>query len=132
MTLAQLEERVAALEQVKERLTALEQAVERLQSLGNGGSNASSTTSEGRKEQDEENLIRAVEKSRQEAARAEEQKEEDEEDLIPGTEYDLVVTVPPQESFHIQGRIVSIETPPAELGLSDEEWALFGSEDEDE
>lgn len=97
MTLAQLEE----------RLTALEEVVEQLQTRINGEPKAGSSSSD-------------------------EQREEGDDDFIPGTEYDLVVTVPPKESFVIQGRIISIETPPAELGLSDEEWALFASEDEDE
>jgi hypothetical protein len=107
MTLAQLEERVAALEQVKERLTALEQAVERLQSLENGRSNASSTTSEKRKK-------------------------EDEEELILGTEYDLVVTVPPEETIYFQARIVSIEPGPPGLPLSKDDWTSLGLEDEGE
>jgi hypothetical protein len=107
MTLAQLEERVAALEQFTKRLTALEQAVQRLQSLGNGGSNAVFTTNEARKE-------------------------EDEEDLIPGTEYDLVVTVPPKETIYFQARIVSIEPGSPGLPLSEEEWASLGLEDEGE
>lgn len=97
MTLAQLEE----------RLTALEKVVELLQTRVN----------------DE---FKPASSSRGEQRRG------TEEDLIPGTEYDLVVTVPPKESFRIQGRIISIQTPPAELGLSDEEWALFGSGNEDE
>jgi hypothetical protein len=97
MTLAQLEE----------RLTALEKVVEQLQTRVNGEFKPDSSS------------------------RAE-QRRGTEEDLIPGTEYDLVVTVPPKESFRIQGRIISIQTPPAELGLSAEEWALFGSENEDE
>ena len=107
MTLVQVEERLTALEQIVERLTALEPVVERLQKRENGESKPDSSLSR-------------------------EQKEEAEDDLIPGTEYDLVVTVPPIESFHFQGHIVSIQTPPAELGLSDADWALYGSEDEDE
>jgi hypothetical protein len=82
MTLAQLEERVAALEQieerlknatlkqVEERLKNLEQVLEQLQTRGSGESD-----------------LRPC--SKQEA------KDEGEEDYIPGTEYDLVVTVPP-------------------------------------
>lgn len=107
MTLAKLEQQVAALkETLEERLAALERIVEGLQTRANGQSKPDSAS--------------------------EEQRELVEDDLIPGTEYDLVVTVPPIESYRIQGRIVSIQTPPAELALTDEEWALFASEDEDE
>lgn len=56
----------------------------------------------------------------------------EEDDFIPGVEYDLVVNVPPEETIYFRARIVSIETPPAGLGLSDAEWALYGSEDENE
>lgn len=98
MTLAQVEERLTALEQVVQRLTTLEQVVEQLQARKVGASKP----------------------------------EVEEDDFIPGAEYDLVVTVPPHASFHFQAHIVSIQTPPAELGLSDADWALYGLEDEDE
>lgn len=107
MTLAQIEERLTALEQIRERLTVLEQIVERLQMRINGESKPGSSSSG-------------------------EKREQADDDLIPGTEYDLVVTVPPKESARFQARIVSIRTPPAELGLTDEEWALFGSDNEEE
>lgn len=104
MTLAQLEDRVAALEQVADRLKNLEQVVEQLQTRGNGESELPSSPKQ----------------------------ETEEDDFIPGTEYDLVVNVPPEETIYFRARIVSIETPPAILGLTDAEWALYGSEDENE
>jgi hypothetical protein len=107
MTLAQLEERLTALEQVEERLAALEQVVEQLQTRRNGASELHPSP-------------------KQEA------KEAEEDDFIPGVEYDLVVNVPPEESIYFRAHIMSIETPPASLGLSDAEWALYGSEDENE
>ena len=106
MTLAQIEERVAALEQIEERLRVLEQVVERLQSQGNGESDP-------------------LPSSKQEPM------ETEEEDFIPGTEYDLVVTVPPEESILFRAHIVSIEPGPPGLALSEEEWASLGLEDED-
>lgn len=106
MTLAQLEERVAALEQVADRLKNLEQVVEQLQTKRNGESELHSSSKQ-------------------------ETKEAEEDDFIPGMEYDLVVNVPPHETIYFRARIVSIETPPATLGLTDEEWALYGSEEED-
>lgn len=97
MTLAQLEERVAALEKAFEEM--------RFQGTPSpaedGGHNETTTP-----------LI-------------------EEDDFIPGMEYDLVVNVPPHETIYFRARIVSIETPPATLGLTDEEWALYGSEEED-
>lgn len=107
MTLTQVEERLTVLEQIVERLTALEKVVEQLQTRTNGDSKRDSSSNG-------------------------EHSEGAEDDLLPGTEYDLVVTVPPHQSLLFFGRIVRIERPPAELGLSDAEWALFGSEDEDE
>lgn len=107
MTLAQVEERLTALEHVIERLTTLEKAVERLQMRVNG-------------------------ESKPESSLSQEQSERAEEDLIPGTEYDLVVTVPPKESILFRARIVSIEPGPPGLPLSKEEWASLGLEDGDE
>ncbi len=57
---------------------------------------------------------------------------ENEDEIIPGVEYPFVTTVPPAEEWHIVGKIVAIETPPAELGLSEAEWAILDLEDEDE
>ena len=107
MTLAQIEERLTSLGQIQERLTVLEQIVERLQ-------------------------MRINDESKPDSSSSDEKREQADDDLIPGTEYDLVVTVPPKESVRFQARIVSIQTPPAELGLTDDEWAFFGSENEDE
>lgn len=106
MTLAQIEERLTALEQIKERLTALEQIVERLQS----------------------HLI--VESPPTHSLK--EQTKDVEEDFIPGTEQDLVVTVAPEKSIYFRARIVSIEPGPPGLPLSKDEWASLGLEDEDE
>ena len=107
MTLAEVEERLTALEQVADRLKNLEQVVEQLQTRQNGES---------------EHL----------PSLKQEAKEAEEDDFIPGVEYDLVVNVPPKETIYFRARIVSIETPPAILGLTDAEWALYGSEDVDE
>jgi hypothetical protein len=95
------------LAQLEERVTTLEKVVEQLQKQVNSEPKAGPSSSP-------------------------ERREGVEDDLIPGTEYDLVVTVPPKESFYFQGHIVSIQRPPAELGLSDADWALYGAEDEDE
>ena len=54
-----------------------------------------------------------------------------EEDLLPGTECDLVISIPPGETIHLVGKIVSIRSAPAILGLSDEEWATYAEEAED-
>jgi hypothetical protein len=94
------------LEQLEERLMTLEKVVEQLQTRVNVQSNPDSPSGE--------------------------QREGAEDDLIPGAEYDLVITVPPEETIYFQGKIVSVEEPPAELGLSDEDWANYASEDEDE
>jgi hypothetical protein len=63
-------------------------------------------------------------------------KEEDsflrEEDIIPGAEYDVVIDVPPQEVVHLTGRIVRVVPGPCDLGLSDAEWASLGLEDDDD
>lgn len=95
------------LAQLEARVAALEETVERLQTQVNIAPQATSPSNGG-------------------------WKEETEEDFIPGTEHDLVVTVPPKESFHLWGRIVSIQPGPPGLGLSDAEWGSLGLEDEDE
>jgi hypothetical protein len=55
-----------------------------------------------------------------------------EEDIIPGAEYDLVLDVPPMEVQRYKAKLVSITRAPAELALTDEEWKLYGGEDNDE
>lgn len=55
-----------------------------------------------------------------------------EEDIIPGAEYDLVFDVPPRETYTIRAKIVSVDRAPAELSLTDEEWKLYASEDDDD
>lgn len=107
MTLAQLEERLTALEQAADRLKKLEQVVEQLQTRRNG-------------------------ESEHHASPKQEAKEAEEDDFIPGVEYDLVVNVPPHEEWHFMGRIVAIDSPPPGLGLSDAEWESLALEDEDE
>ncbi len=98
MTLAQLEE----------RLTALEKAVKELQT---------------------QRMAPSLERRNSDATSL----PENDDELIPGVEYPFIVTVPPKEEWHIVGKIVAIETPPAELGLSDAEWASLDlEEDEDE
>ncbi len=98
MTLAQLEERV----------TALEKAIEEMRLQGTSATNGNGYLRETNSPPVEE------------------------DDFIPGVEYDLVVDVPPEETIYFRARIVSIETPPAILGLTDAEWELYGSEDENE
>jgi hypothetical protein len=58
--------------------------------------------------------------------------EQDDDAIIPGAEYPFIMTVPPREEWHIVGKIVAIDPPPAGLGLSDAEWASLDLEDEDE
>jgi hypothetical protein len=96
------------LAQIEERLTALEKAVKELQTQRMAPSLEGMNS-------DESSLP------------------ENDDELLPGVEYPFIVTVPPKEEWHIVGKIVAIETPPAELGLSDAEWASLDlGEDEDE
>jgi hypothetical protein len=101
-----------SLEELEARLSALEKTVAELQSQ------SPTDNGEATKARPE------VSKGKEEFLR--------EEDLIPGAEYDLVFDVPPSEVFTIKARIVSVEQAPAELSLTDEEWQLYGSEDDDE
>jgi hypothetical protein len=96
------------LAQFEERLTALEKTVEKLQSQA-----------------------RTVSQEPPPAA-VEGGQTLEEDDFIPGTECNLVLSVPPEETIHIWGRIVSIESGPPGLGLSDDEWASLGLEEDDE
>lgn len=82
MTLAQLEERVTALEEAVEELRKQQPRSQELLSLG-------------------------------------------EEEMIPGTEYPIVLSVPPAKVIRVQARIRSIRRGSQELALTDEEWALF-------
>lgn len=108
MTLIQLEERIAALQEtLEERVMELEKAVKELQ------------------------IQRTAPPTEQPNSNSESLPENDDE-FIPGAEYPFVVTVPPEEEWHIVGKIVAIDTPPAELGLSDAEWASLDLENEDE
>jgi hypothetical protein len=54
------------------------------------------------------------------------------DDLIPGVEYPLVLSVPPQEVVRLRGRIVKVERGRQEFGLSPEEWASLQLEEGDE
>lgn len=87
MTLAQLEERLMALEEAVEELQKQRRPTDELTSPG-------------------------------------------EEEMIPGTEYPLVLSVPPAKGIRVQARLRSIRRGSQELALTDEEWALF-SEGED-
>jgi hypothetical protein len=96
------------LTQLEERLTALEKVVKELQT---------------------QRMAPSVERMNSNAPAL----PENDDELIPGVEYPFVVTAPPKEEWHIVGKIVAIETPPAELGLSEAEWASLDlEEDEDE
>lgn len=48
-----------------------------------------------------------------------------EEEMIPGTEYPIVLSVPPAKVIRVQARIRSIRRGSQDLALTDEEWALF-------
>jgi len=95
------------LAQLEERLATLEKTVEKLQSQAR-------TVSEGP------------------TAEVEGGQTLEEDDFLPGTECDFVLSVPPKDTIHLWGHIVSIQPGQPGLGLSDAEWALYGSEDEDE
>ncbi|HTU89737.1 MAG TPA: hypothetical protein VMF69_06555 [Gemmataceae bacterium] len=47
------------------------------------------------------------------------------EEMILGTEYPLVLSIPPAKAHRVQGRIRSISRGPQDLALTDEEWAMF-------
>ncbi len=58
--------------------------------------------------------------------------EQDEDELLPGVEYDIVVTAPPRESVSCMGIIVSISERRTGPPLSDSEWdGMIIGEDED-
>ncbi len=58
--------------------------------------------------------------------------EQDEDELLPGVEYDIVLTAPPRESMSCMGIIVSISEGRTDLPLSDSDWAgMMIDEDED-
>ena len=107
MTLAQLEERVTALEQAADRLKNLEQVVERLQIQKANSSD--------------------VLPSR------EQKLEMTEEDFISDTEYVFVPAKPPAETIRLEAVIRwKKDTSSQGLGLSDAEWASLGLEGNDE
>ncbi|MHB1424079.1 MAG: hypothetical protein ACYC3I_12955 [Gemmataceae bacterium] len=93
MTLAQLEDRVAALkETIEERVAALEEVVDALQ---------------------------------RQQPRSQESVPLSAEEIIPGTEYPLVLSLPPATMRRVKGRIRSIRRGSQELALTNEEWAMF-------
>jgi GNAT superfamily N-acetyltransferase len=58
--------------------------------------------------------------------------EQDGDELLPGVEYDIVLTAPPRESVSCTGIIVSISKGRTDSPLSDSDWAgMMIDEDED-
>ena len=58
--------------------------------------------------------------------------EQAEDDLLPGVEYDVVLTAPPRESVSCTGIIVSISEGRTDLPVTDSDWAgMMIDEDED-
>jgi hypothetical protein len=57
---------------------------------------------------------------------------EEDDELLPGVEYDIVLTAPPRESVSCTGIIVSISKGRTDLPMSDSDWSgLMIDEDED-
>jgi hypothetical protein len=70
-------------------------------------------------------LEEAVEELQKQQRRTDEFTSLGEEEIIPGTEYPIVLNVPPTKVIRVQARIRSIRRGSKELALTDEEWALF-------
>ena len=58
---------------------------------------------------------------------------QDEEELLPGVEYNLVLTAPPHESIHCIGVVTTVSEGRTDMPLTDSDWAAMAlGDDEDE
>jgi hypothetical protein len=55
-----------------------------------------------------------------------------EDEIIPGTEYPVVLDVPPKKIIRLKGKLKWIRPGPRGLALSDAEWASLQLEADDE
>ena len=54
-----------------------------------------------------------------------------EDDILEGVDFDIVLNVPPIAEYVVKANVISVEYGPQRLALTDEEWELYGGEDDE-